>query len=184
MNRPMACFDMYSSSSSTNGQNSDHKGLSCGAPMSPRISFSNDFAESNHSHHQQFIKPRETPPPSSDFEFSVSNHSMMSADELFFKGRLLPFKDSCSNQLQKPTTLREELMVDDEEDDHEFSLRPPKGSTRWKGILGLKKTHIGSTKKSAKPDGSMEKRPGFVSNSSQEVLNDGGSSCRDVEFGM
>ncbi|KAE8672606.1 hypothetical protein F3Y22_tig00111837pilonHSYRG00714 [Hibiscus syriacus] len=29
---------------------------------------------------------REAPPVSSDFEFSVSNYSMMSADELFFKG--------------------------------------------------------------------------------------------------
>ena len=89
-------------------------------------------------------------PVSSDFEFSVSNYNMMSADELFFKGRLLPFKDNCTSHLQK-TTLREELLVVDEE----VSPRPPKGSsTRWKGLLGLKRTHIGS-KKSDKTDGSV-----------------------------
>ncbi|KAK9284200.1 hypothetical protein L1049_023369 [Liquidambar formosana] len=175
----MACLDMYNSD--------QHKGHHC-APMSPRISFSNDFAES----HQQMIKhersTREAPPVSSDFEFSVANYSMMSADELFFKGRLLPFKDNC-----KKTTLRDELLVDDDDDD--VSHRPPKGSsTRWKGLLGLKRTHIGS-KKSDKIDGSMErgvegKRYGYVheeahvSNTTQEVLNDEGSSCRDVEMGI
>ncbi|CBI21436.3 unnamed protein product, partial [Vitis vinifera] len=169
----MACLDMY---------NSEHKGL-C-APMSPRISFSNDFVES-----QQMIKHERSSreaPVSSDFEFSVTNYSMMSADELFFKGRLLPFKDNCTNHSQK-TTLREELLVVDEE---EVSRRPPKGSTRWKGLLGLKRTHIGS-KKTDKTDGPMVegKRSVLVheeahvgKTSTQEMLNDGGSSCRDVEF--
>ncbi|KAK8270706.1 hypothetical protein V6Z12_D11G214900 [Gossypium hirsutum] len=72
----MACLDMY---------NSEHKGHHhhC-PPMSPRISFSNDFAET-----QQVMKQERNSreaPVSSDFEFSVSNYSMMSADELFFKG--------------------------------------------------------------------------------------------------
>ncbi|XP_058228427.1 uncharacterized protein LOC131336564 [Rhododendron vialii] len=194
----MACLDMYSSSATSSSsasasanQNSDHKSLPC---SSPRISFSNDFAESNHHHHHHHHhhhKPRSDhpPPPPSDFEFSsVSNHSMMSADELFSKGRLLPFK--------KPTTLREELLTgdDDDDDDGGFSLRPPKGSgsgsTRWKEILGLKKSHIGS-RKTGKGDGCGERRPGLgrdpeahVTKSSQELLNDGRSSSRDVEFGM
>ncbi|KHG06369.1 Dibasic-processing endoprotease [Gossypium arboreum] len=71
----MACLDMY---------NSEHKGNHhhC-PPMSPRISFSNDFVET-----QQVMKQERNSreaPVSSDFEFSVSNYSMMSADELFFK---------------------------------------------------------------------------------------------------
>jgi len=140
--------------------NSEHKGH-C-PPMSPRISFSNDFVDS-----QQIMKQerssRETP-VSTDFEFSVTNYSMMSADELFFKGRLLPFKDNGSNQMQR--TIRDELLVDDDEGD-EVSPRPPKGSTRWKGLLGLKRSHIGS-KKVDKSEGSMERsvgesrRSGFV----------------------
>ncbi|KAA8531706.1 hypothetical protein F0562_006577 [Nyssa sinensis] len=141
----MACLDMYN-------QNSEQKGL-CAPPMSPRISFSTDFAESSHSHDQQMIKQERASreaPVSSDFEFSVTNHSMMSADELFFKGRLLPFKDSCNNYQYQKTTLRDELLVDN--NDNNISMRPPKG---WKEILGLKKTHIGS-KKSAKNDGNVE----------------------------
>lgn len=136
----MACLDMY---------NSEHKGL-----MSPRISFSNDFAESQHIIKQE-RSSREAAPVSSDFEFSVTNYSMMSADELFFKGKLLPFKDNGNNQMQR--TLREELLINDDKDDNELSLRPPKGSsTRWKGFLGLKRSHIGS-KKAEKSDGYVEK---------------------------
>lgn len=141
--------------------NSEHKGRQC-ASMSPRISFSNDFVDI-----QQITKPERSSrdaPVSSDFEFSVSNYSMMSADELFFKGRLLPFKDNCNNQMQRTTTLRDELLVDD--DAGHVSLRPPKGPTRWKGLLGLKRTSTGS-KKADKGEGSVErgvesKRSAFV----------------------
>ncbi|XP_052196814.1 uncharacterized protein LOC127804117 [Diospyros lotus] len=178
-----SCLDMYSSSSSTAQSSS----------MSPRISFSNDFVDSNHSpaaHH--IIQPRQPPPAASpDFEFSVTNYSMMSADELFFKGRLLPFKDcQLQNNNNKPTTLREELLVEDDEE--ELSLRPPKGSNKWKEILGLRKAHTGS-KKPAKPDWSIEKKAGFghdqegdssKSTHHQEVNNGGTGGCRDVEFKM
>ncbi|KAF5463805.1 hypothetical protein F2P56_013937 [Juglans regia] len=162
----MACLDMY---------NSEHKGHHC-APMSPRISFSSDFVDVQQNTKQE--RSSREAPVSSDFEFSVTNYSMMSADELFFKGRFLPFKDNY-NQMQRTTTLREELLVDD---DHEhISPRPPKGSTRWKGLLGLKRTHIGS-KKADKSEGSVErvvesKRSGLVheeahtSKTSQEMLN-------------
>ncbi|XAR73980.1 hypothetical protein NMG60_11008124 [Bertholletia excelsa] len=187
----MACLDMYSSSSSA--QNSDrNKSLSC-APVSPRISFSNDFVDSahnHHHHHQNIVKSSGEAPASSDFEFSVTGYSMMTADELFFKGRLLPYRDN--NRLQKPTTLREELMAGDD-DDGGFSLRPPKGSgsTRWKDILGLRKSHIGS-RKPTKPDGSSAGKrqslgfgsEGHSSKSSLEMEEDGESSCRDSEFGM
>ncbi|GMH14776.1 hypothetical protein Nepgr_016617 [Nepenthes gracilis] len=187
----MACLDMY---------NSERKGIgSGGAPMSPRISFSNDFAD---SHSQGNIVKQERgsreAPVSTDFEFSVTNYSMMSADQLFFKGRLLPLKDACSNnQMQRTTTtLREELLVDDGEDVDRsgFSLKPPKGSsTRWKGLLGLRKSHIGS-KKPEKNDGfsTMEraaesKRTAFsieapnASKSPPEMMADEGSST-DMEM--
>ncbi|KAG8384392.1 hypothetical protein BUALT_Bualt04G0113300 [Buddleja alternifolia] len=99
-------------------------------------------------------------PVSADFEFSVSNYNnsrTMSADELFFKGRLLPLKEgSCSNSSQKVTTLRDELQNDEEDEDNnngnsngngDFSLRPPKNPARWRrGFLGLRKSHIGSKK--------------------------------------
>ncbi|KAJ6378586.1 hypothetical protein OIU78_028761 [Salix suchowensis] len=156
----MACLDMY---------NSERKGY-C-PPMSPRISFSNDFADS-----QQIIRQERSSreiPVSSDFEFSVTNYSMMSADELFFKGRLLPFKDSGSSQMQR--TIRDELLVDDDKDD-QVSQRPRKGSsTRWKGFLGLKRSHIGSKKVDKISEGSLER---------SEIVSEGGSSCRDVEIGM
>lgn len=139
----MACLEMYN-------KNSEHKVL--GAPlMSPRISFSNDFVESSHDSHQQ-NRSAYSDAPVSDFEFSVSNYSMMSADELLFKGRLLPFKG-------KTTTLRDELQNEEEYSD-DFSLKPPKNPTRLRGFLGLRKPRIGS-KKSVKGEGSVENRPGF-----------------------
>lgn len=136
----MACLEMYNS----NGG---------GTPMSPRISFSNDFVE---------IKPETTKTTrssplskqegssSDNFEFSVSNYTMMPADELFSKGKLLPFKET--NQVQR--TLREELLVEEDgprDATNIFSLKPPIFSSssssskgRWKGLLGLKRAHIGS----------------------------------------
>lgn len=129
--------------------------------MSPRISFSNDFAETPQMIKQDRSSFRE-PPVSSDFEFSVTNYSMMSADELFCKGKLLPFKHNCNGgQMQR--TLRDELLVGDEDDDGGGGSggggvggRPPKGSssssTRWKGLLGLRRSHIGSKKLDNKND--------------------------------
>ncbi|CAJ1942791.1 unnamed protein product [Sphenostylis stenocarpa] len=184
----MACLEMY---------NSEHKGRHhnhhC-APVSPRISFSNDFADAQQATKQEHSSASrsEVPAVSSDFEFSVTNYSMMSADELFFKGRLLPYKDT----KRATTTLREELLVDDDDEGfQDFSLRPPKGSsTRWKGFLGLRKSHLGS-KKVDKSEGSsdtvVETRRASLFNegarlnvNSQELLNEGGSGSRDVEIGL
>ncbi|KAJ8764449.1 hypothetical protein K2173_006189 [Erythroxylum novogranatense] len=170
----MACLEMY---------NAEHKAGHC-PPMSPRISFSNDFVDS-----QQMMKQERSTreaPASTDFEFSVTNYSMMSADELFFKGRLLPFKDNGGKHV--PRTIRDELLVDD--DDDEISRRPPKGSTRWKGFLNLKRAHIGSKKVDNKNDGSVEKvgKSGFVqeevhiNKTSKELFSEASSSCGDVEI--
>ncbi|KGN62010.1 uncharacterized protein LOC101205218 [Cucumis sativus] len=186
----MACLDMY---------NSDHKSLHRRAPAtSPRISFSSDFVDIQQS--LKYQEQRSAAPPvssSSDFEFSVSNYNMMTADELFFEGRLLPYKDSN----RTATTLREELLVEEEEgedeDDNDASQRPTSRG-RWKGFLGLKKSHNNASKKGCRNDGSSSsrdvssgKRPfGWSSsssstraNSSHQVQNEGsGTSCKDVEI--
>ncbi|KAG9159343.1 hypothetical protein Leryth_017970 [Lithospermum erythrorhizon] len=136
-------------------QNNEHKGPGAPLPMSPRISFSNDIVESSnsssnthhHNLHQQIMRMAyRDAPVSSDFEFSVSNYSMMSADELFSQGKLLPFKET--NQMQKgtTTTLRDELLAGENDEDGDFSMKPPKISTRWRGLLGLKKSNLGSKK--------------------------------------
>ncbi|KAL1354699.1 hypothetical protein HN51_006757 [Arachis hypogaea] len=180
----MACLEMY---------NSDHHHHHpCGAPMSPRISFSNDFVDIQQPLKQQ-ERTDEAPPASSDFEFSVTNYSMMSADELFFKGRLLPYKDNKPLTHRSPTTLREELLLhhDDDASSSAFSLRPPKSSssTRWKAFLGLRKTHIASSKKADKPEPTtpsllLNQGSPSINLASQDVMNEGDSSCSDLEIGI
>ncbi|KAI3445995.1 hypothetical protein Pfo_002660 [Paulownia fortunei] len=117
--------------------------------MSPRISFSNDFADP-----QQPIKLENSyreAPVSSDFQFSVPNYTMISADELFFKGKMLPLRENCT----KTTTLRDELLAGD--DDYEdVSPRLAKGTSRWKERLGLKRSHIVPKKSDKNADGSLE----------------------------
>ncbi|XP_043710019.1 uncharacterized protein LOC122658924 [Telopea speciosissima] len=144
----MACLDMF---------NTEHQGHY--APMSPRISFSNDFIDAQQMKIKYECTSREAPvaAASSDFEFSVTNNTMMTADELFFKGRLLPFKDNCTNQFQK-MTLRDELLID-EEDCVGVSPKPSKGSSiKWKGLLGLKRSHNLPKKADKSTDGSMQNR--------------------------
>ncbi|MCD9644774.1 hypothetical protein HAX54_033208 [Datura stramonium] len=174
----MACLEMYNQKNNS----TDHDKL---YSMSPRISFSNDFIDSStssSSHHQQqqlMMKKNERDAPvSSDFEFSVTNYSMISADQLFSKGRLLPFKET-SGHSHKTTTIRDELLMNDDDDhDDDFTLRIPKSSTRWKGLLGLKKTHLGSKKIDNKND---DKRPQDLAHASKEVYNESGSG-RDMDF--
>ncbi|XP_010547501.1 PREDICTED: uncharacterized protein LOC104819222 [Tarenaya hassleriana] len=131
----MACLEMYNS----NG----------GVPISPRISFSNDFADISPQKNNS-TRTKASSSPSSDFEFSVTNNAMMTADELFFKGKLLPFKQT--NHVQR--TLREELLIEEEGSEGHgfFTLKPPPSSSsssskgRWKGLLGFKRDHVGSKK--------------------------------------
>ncbi|RRT68923.1 hypothetical protein BHM03_00024838 [Ensete ventricosum] len=74
------------------------------------------------------------PPPDPDFEFSVGSHPMMAADQLFFKGRLLPLKDNHQRGGHRITTLRDELRANGSGE------RLPKGPVKWRGLLGLRKT--------------------------------------------
>lgn len=128
----MACLNMLS--------NEQQAGV-CAA-MGPRISFSNDFADCQHPMmRQQDYSYKEAPVSSDNFEFSVSGYSMISADEVFCKGKLMPLKDrSCG----KTTTLRDELLQANNDDDYGdlFPCRMPKGMSRWRERLGLKRSHI------------------------------------------
>ncbi|XP_062106225.1 uncharacterized protein LOC133817658 [Humulus lupulus] len=114
--------------------------------MDPRISFSNDFVDSTSTqlamHHENIYREA---PVSSDFEFSVKNYSMTSADEIMFQGMLLPVKNNSRNQLRK-TTLKDELLVDHDDDYEDIFSRPTKSLARWKERLGLKKANILSRK--------------------------------------
>uniref|UniRef100_A0A7N0VGP5 Uncharacterized protein n=1 Tax=Kalanchoe fedtschenkoi TaxID=63787 RepID=A0A7N0VGP5_KALFE len=151
----MACLEMYNSS--------------------PRISFSYDFVDP----HQFTNRPSSSlppPPASSDFEFSASNNGlvcadMICADELFSKGKLLPFKYSGNNKSRAAggggggggatMTLRDELLTGHHDDEISTSSasgtsfpKPPKNSgNRWKGFLGLRRSHTGGSKKPEKTDG-------------------------------
>ncbi|XP_030529497.2 uncharacterized protein LOC115740187 [Rhodamnia argentea] len=165
--------------------------------VSPRISFSNDFAESQYTAKQERQAPAPAAAASSDFEFSVSSNSMMSADELFCKGKLLPFKEKATAKSSTTTTLREELLAGEEGSGGAgSSFRPPKGSGRWRGFLGLRKSHIGSKKadKSCEASCDSKRTAGFGpvpdnmhyhGKTSQEMMRQGGSnSCRDEEMEM
>ncbi|KAK9678558.1 hypothetical protein RND81_11G219300 [Saponaria officinalis] len=187
----MACLEMYNNSNTP----------SQAPTMSPRISFSNDFVESSHNSQHNTTTTTSRAPPSSDFEFSVSNNSMLSADELFFKGRILPFKDNNSNNnnnngvsfnAHMQRTLRDELLVDDEFD---FSLKPPKGSSssssssnRWKGFLGLRKSHIGSKKSEKSVNFDDAKRFTFLPQDanlakiSEDTMSSEGQNNSDMEM--
>ncbi|KAK7263125.1 hypothetical protein RJT34_30710 [Clitoria ternatea] len=183
-----------------NTEHKSHHHNHC-TPVSPRISFSNDFVDAqiatNKTKEEGSSRSEAPAVVSSNFEFSVTNYSMMSADELFFKGRLLPFKGNCNNRAQRAsTTLKEELLLDDDDDFQDFSQRQPKGfSTKWKGFLGLRKSqHLGS-KKVDQYEGSSDSDMGVETRfclfnegtrlnnmNSQELLNEGGSNCGDVEI--
>uniref|UniRef100_A0A7N0T9C8 Uncharacterized protein n=1 Tax=Kalanchoe fedtschenkoi TaxID=63787 RepID=A0A7N0T9C8_KALFE len=193
----MACLEMYNSS--------------------PRISFSYDFVD---PHQFTTSRPSSSPPPpaSSDFEFSVSDRSMVCADmicadELFSKGKLLPFKYSNNKNKGRAaatgagagsaTTLKDELLTGHLEDDEistSFSKPPKSSGNRWKGFLGMRRSHIGS-KKPEKTDGSdrrgqasqpkshghpkLDFEPDPLHNlTSQELVSDGGSSSVDVQMGI
>ena len=91
-----------------------------------------------------------------DFEFLSSNstsHTMLTADELFFEGKLLPFWQMQQSEKLNKMSLKtkgdkqeqEEEEVNKEESrvswfmDDDPSPRPPKCTVLWKELLRLKK---------------------------------------------
>ncbi|CAN8278603.1 unnamed protein product [Cochlearia groenlandica] len=124
-----------------------------------RISFSNEFVELKSEKSDNVNKSNNKnntrssfSKPSIDFEFSVTDYSMIPADEIFLKGKILPYKET--NNVHK--TLREELLVEEEGlvDGNIFSLKPllllpslsfsTKGT--WKELLGFKRAHVRTKK--------------------------------------
>ncbi|KAM0072944.1 hypothetical protein Hdeb2414_s0001g00041931 [Helianthus debilis subsp. tardiflorus] len=97
-----------------------------GGFLGPRISFSNDFADTQQTTTTN-LKNNNTyreAPVSSEFEFSVPCFASNSADELFFKTKILPLKE-------KPlTTLRDELLAPNDDDDDDIFF--PKSSGWWR----------------------------------------------------
>ena len=113
-----------------------------------RISFSSDFSMEPPPPVQNRAMGLRCQEEDQNFEFSVGSlpvmgggHPMMAADQLFSKGRILPFKV----EGRPPTTLRDELRGDEER-------ASSKGSSRWREMLGLRKSLCvgGGAKKSDK----------------------------------
>ncbi|KAL8027668.1 hypothetical protein ABFS82_14G108800 [Erythranthe guttata] len=98
----------------------------------PRISFSSDFGV-----FPQLENTYREAPVSSDFEFSAPDYNSMSisADEIFSNGKMLPLSTRNSNCPKVGTTLRDELLIDDEYK----GVASSKGIRRWKNMLGLKR---------------------------------------------
>ncbi|XP_038876013.1 uncharacterized protein LOC120068347 [Benincasa hispida] len=148
---------------------------------SPRISFSSEFLDESNFisitpnsqiERDQEICDRQKKDKdrseklawSADFEFlsnKVSSHSMITADELFFEGKLLPFWQMQQAErlnkisLKSPKDVDEEDMVEIEVNkeadnkvnwflDDDPSPRPPKCTVLWKELLRLKKQRASS----------------------------------------
>ncbi|MBA0768411.1 hypothetical protein Gotri_017213 [Gossypium trilobum] len=138
---------------------------------SPRISFSADFLDETnfisinpHSQTDDADKDKDKTATArvavADFEFlssNVSSHAMLTADELFFEGKLLPFWQMHHSEKLKQINLRKESGGDGEGDgddderevvenkeessrvswfvDDDPSPRPPKCTVLWKELL-------------------------------------------------
>lgn len=133
---------------------------------SPRISFSAEFLDEKNfisiSPNSLLVEKGEgmeiEKARNGDFEFLSSNassHPMLTADELFFEGKLLPFwqmqhseklnkislkaKDEEEEEVNKEESTRVNWFVDDDP-----SPRPPKCTVLWKELLRLKKQRASS----------------------------------------
>ncbi|XP_043697758.1 uncharacterized protein LOC122648612 [Telopea speciosissima] len=135
---------------------------------SPRISFSSDFLDdknfisitpkadqTSRNHDTEQEKARNL-----DFEFLSSNapsDTMLTADELFFEGKLLPFwsmhhAEKLNRISLKPKELEEENEKKKKEEesrvswftDDDPSPRPPKCTVIWKELLRLRKQRASS----------------------------------------
>ncbi|KAL4298413.1 hypothetical protein GQ457_12G003230 [Hibiscus cannabinus] len=142
---------------------------------SPRISFSSDFLDETnfisinpHSQNEEMEAEKEKDKARvAEFEFlssKVSSHAMLTADELFFEGKLLPFWQMQQSEKLKQISIRktkddvgevvvgvEEVINKDERSrmswfvDDDPSPRPPKCTVLWKELLRLKKQRASSS---------------------------------------
>nr|GEW72581.1 ARP protein [Tanacetum cinerariifolium] len=114
----MACLNM---------QINNEQQAAAGGFLGPRISFSNDFGDTQQATSASNLKLNTSyreAPVSSEFEFSVPCFASNSADELVFKAKInVPLKE-------KVVTLRDELLASDDDDDYDIFL--PKSSGWWR----------------------------------------------------
>ncbi|KAJ4722419.1 Glutamate-1-semialdehyde 2,1-aminomutase [Melia azedarach] len=138
-------------------------------PTSPRISFSADFLDETNfisitpqSHRQEGRDQEKEKGRNPDFEFlsnNVSSQNMLTADELFFEGKLLPFWQIQHSEKLNKINLKPKDGEDEEEEvinkeatetrvnwfvDDDPSPRPPKCTVLWKELLRLKKQRASS----------------------------------------
>ncbi|KAI3803995.1 hypothetical protein L1987_32162 [Smallanthus sonchifolius] len=129
----------------------------------PRISFSADLLTDEdficiNPHNDKQKEATKT----GEFEFLSSNLSapatMLTADELFFEGKLLPFgQKQCSEKLTKINLKSDQQEVEEIKEmksqesnkmswfiDEDPSPRPPKCTVLWKELLRLKKHRASS----------------------------------------
>ncbi|XP_020205925.1 uncharacterized protein LOC109791081 [Cajanus cajan] len=149
------------------------------APSSPRISFSAEFLDENNfisiSPNAEYERDQEKERErarNAEFEFlsnnlSNNNNTVLTADELFFEGKLLPFwqmqhleklnkinlkvKEGEEEELEEEEEI---VVVSNKEDssnsrvnwfvDDDPSPRPPKCTVLWKELLRLKKQRASS----------------------------------------
>ncbi|KAG7555816.1 hypothetical protein ISN44_As11g019090 [Arabidopsis suecica] len=152
----------------------------------PRISFSADLSSSDSDGDFICINPvmnlivgkeekDKTSVKAGDFEFLSENATMLSADELFSEGKLLPFWQVKHSEKLKNVTLKTKVEVEEEEEDQKVvkeeglvhnnkeqennnnnnrgswfldddpSPRPPKCTVLWKELLRLKKQRTTTT---------------------------------------
>ncbi|CAJ1977240.1 unnamed protein product [Sphenostylis stenocarpa] len=142
------------------------------SPSSPRISFSAEFLDENNfisispnaEYEKDQEKERERARNAAEFEFLSNNTSndntVLTADELFFDGKLLPFwqmqhleKLSKMSLKTKEGEDEEEAVVSNNKEDSsrvnwfvddDPSPRPPKCTVLWKELLRLKKQRASS----------------------------------------
>ncbi|RDX75412.1 hypothetical protein CR513_44700, partial [Mucuna pruriens] len=141
------------------------------APSSPRISFSAEFLDENNfisispsaEYERDQEKERERARNAAEFEFlsnnASNNNTVLTADELFFEGKLLPFWQMQHLEKLNKISLKseeeeEEVAASNKEDssnsrvnwfvDDDPSPRPPKCTVLWKELLRLKKQRASS----------------------------------------
>ncbi|KAM7269550.1 hypothetical protein ACFE04_025047 [Oxalis oulophora] len=134
--------------------------------LSPRISFSRD-AESKSQQKSPSPAPAtvdpavesQDPDKSFDFEFRLDDpvaSTMISADELFSDGKLMPLhlntkSQSSTVEVRSPENVKiNKTGAVSGSDPHLFSPKAPRCSSRWREILGLKKLYQNASKSDQK----------------------------------
>ncbi|XVF63170.1 hypothetical protein PTKIN_Ptkin09bG0066900 [Pterospermum kingtungense] len=176
---------------------------------SPRISFSADFLDENnfisinpHSQNaEKDQKEKDKARSVAEFEFlssNVSSHAMLTADELFFEGKLLPFwQMQHSEKLNKISLKTKDAAAEEEEEEEEEQVvnkeesrvswfvdddpspRPPKCTVLWKELLRLKKQKASSLSPSSSSSSTSSSSSSMADIVTAEEAGKEGSKNRD-----